>query len=162
MSHSSRKSLYIFLSCILGSMLFLILHRLVYFVYSMLLDRAYSIFSFGLSPLEFMALDYLTMILAFLLGGWYGIWLGIYWYDMVYEKGYAGGLVDHVASHVFHSQPTHVPSANNIRILATTRKIEHDLDELESLADTGKVELKSPAPIKRKIARKPAAVKIAL
>ncbi len=98
----ARKALYLFLTSILGMLLFVTLHRALTLLYLVLLSYNYESFSFGLSFLQHQAINYLTLVAAMFLGGWYGVWLGMHWYEIVYEKikapqwfGLSGKLFDH-------------------------------------------------------------------
>lgn len=71
-----KKSLYIFLTAILGVLLFLILHRLIVFVYLTLVAVDYPAFGVNFSYPQFLAFDYLTLIISLMLGAWYGVWRG--------------------------------------------------------------------------------------
>src|ERR1700722_11515309 len=129
-----KKSLYIFLSSIMGALLFLILHQIIVFLYSVALSTDYADLSFGFSYMEFVAFEYLTLIFVLLAGAWYGIWLGLYWYEKVYEEGSHGGGVNHVASNYFPR------SKKNFKLEAKMEAVKKDLEtnlwELEDLAKT--------------------------
>lgn len=129
---SAKKSLYIFLTALLGSLLFLVLHRIAVFGYMIMLYYNYPKFSFGMSIMDFMALDYLTLIITLLLGGWYGIWLGLGWFEAVYEDGGHAGFFGHVLRHYFPIQKNNYGLKN--KVVAAGHKLEHDLIELEELA----------------------------
>jgi len=91
-----KKSLYVFLCSLLGMLLFLILHQIIAFGYLMLLYVNYPTFGLGMSLMDWLALDYFTLIIVLMLGMWYGIWLGMYWFGIVYEDqnhGFVGHLI---------------------------------------------------------------------
>jgi len=92
-----KKSLYLFLSAMLGVLLFLILHRIVIFFYLVLSGAKFLADVSENSYLLFLAADYFTLILAMMFGAWYGIWLGMYWYEKVYEECSHRGFADYVA-----------------------------------------------------------------
>lgn len=146
-----KKSLYIFLSSLLGVLLFLTLHRIIAFFFLALQIVDYRDFNFGLSYMEFAALDYVTLVLALMLGAWYGVWLGNYWYGLVYEAGSHKGMLNHLA------QRWRAKASGNYnleeKIASVKQKLEKDLGNLEKLAGELPV---SPQPIKRKMARKSA------
>ncbi|HEX3099955.1 MAG TPA: hypothetical protein VHQ41_03195 [Patescibacteria group bacterium] len=59
------------------------LHRAVFVLYDLLIFVD-NTFAFSMSPGAIQALDFVSLILALFLGGWYGTMLGIDWYAMVY------------------------------------------------------------------------------
>lgn len=77
------KALYLFLCAILGMILFAMLHRAIFVLYSILLSVD-NIYALGLSAAGITAIDFFTLLIALFLGGWYGTMLGIDWYAMVY------------------------------------------------------------------------------
>lgn len=79
----AAKALYLFLCAILGMILFVMLHRAIFVLYDILVAFNYT-FAFGLSSSAILIIDFLTLLLALFLGGWYGTMLGIEWYAMVY------------------------------------------------------------------------------
>jgi hypothetical protein len=99
METTKRKALYIFLSSILGILLFLMFHRALFVIYE-ILGNFYSTTAWLHLPFRTIALiDFLTFIVALFIGGWYGIWIGLNWYKMVYEergvKTWFHGFVPH-------------------------------------------------------------------
>ena len=84
MRKASSKALYLFLCSILGMVLFAMLHRSIFVLYDILLFSNFSTYSFGLSTVGIGVLDFLTMLGALFLGGWYGVLLGMDWYAIVY------------------------------------------------------------------------------
>lgn len=129
---SVKKSLYIFLTALLGSLLFLVLHRLGVFAYMIVIYYNYQKFGFGMSMLDIMALDYLTLIIALLLGAWYGIWLGLGWFEAVYEGGGHAGFLGHVLRHYFPIQQPVYGLKNKVVVVSS--KLEKDLLELQEIA----------------------------
>lgn len=146
-----RRSLYVFLSSLLGVLLFIILHRLLVFGYVLLLDSSYSVFSFGMSFLELLALEYLTLIVAVILGGWYGTWLGLYWYGAVYEKKHYGGFVEFVSSSIL---PVNYESRRlQRRIAEVSEKMEDNFEKIHDFTATIKPTPVKSAPVKRRVVR---------
>src|ERR1035441_8624107 len=94
-----RKSLYIFLTALLGVLMFMLLERLAAFFYWYLLAGGYIATS--LSYPQIALFDYIILVLAMMFGAWYGVWLGLYWYRKVYEEESHPGLVGHLATHYF-------------------------------------------------------------
>ena len=79
-----KKSFYIFLSALLGVMLFILLQRSLFLL-------AFLLGVNVLSP-EFAEIDYGSFILSMFLGLWYGIWVGLYWFNLVYEEQAVPGM----------------------------------------------------------------------
>jgi hypothetical protein len=146
---SVKKSLYIFLCCLLGCLLFLLVHQMLAFGYLMLLYYNYESFSFGLSLLDFLALDYFTLIIAVMGGAWYGIWLGIYWYGVVYE-GSSSGFIGHLIRHYWPNREK--AYGLKAKVAAVEERLAGDLWELEDLAE--KVEVAAKVPAKKKIVKR--------
>ncbi len=85
MEITRRKALYVFLSSILGMLLFTMFHRAVFVIYE-ILGNFFPVFSLLHLPFRTMAiLDFTTFLLALFVGGWYGVWIGMNWYKMIYE-----------------------------------------------------------------------------
>lgn len=88
MQNGAKKSFYIFLSGLLGILLFILLERSLFLL----------AFLLGVDVLsgKFAQIDYAAFIAATTLGLWYGIWVGLYWYQIVYEErthaGVFGGM----------------------------------------------------------------------
>jgi len=144
-----KKSLYIFLTSLLGALLFLILHRIVAFAYFVLLYFNYGTFGLGLSINDILAFDYVSLIMALLLGGWYGVWLGLYWFDAVYGNS-GQGFLGHVAKTLWPRTQSNYNLREKIAVVET--KLEHDLDQLESLVETQPIMAKKRV-VKRKAAK---------
>ena len=128
-----KKSVYVFLSSLLGVMLFLVLDRIIVLSYLLLVTTGVAPWHSVYSYLEFLAVDYITLLLAMLCGSWYGIWLGTYWYERVYEQGSWHG--------VFYSlrhalSPDRTKSWELKRKVETVRgKLEEDLEQVEDLVE---------------------------
>lgn len=93
------KALYVFLCSLMGMVLFAMLHRALAVIYYILLNSDFDQFSLGLTEGSLQALDFLTLLMALFLGGWYGTALGIHWYRLVYEGPFAPGLFHAVIPH---------------------------------------------------------------
>lgn len=78
MHENTRKSFYIFLTMVLGVLLFLMLQRAAFLI--AFLAGA------DVGSLPAQALSIVTSAIAVAFGSWYGIWLGIVWYAAVYEE----------------------------------------------------------------------------
>lgn len=152
----AKKSFYLFLSALLGILLFLVFDRIVVFLYLYLLEV--GIVNTGLAYIQLAAVDYFVLTIVLMFGCWYGVWLGLCWFKAVYEEGSHNGFIDHVARNYF-------PSRNHknleSKMSAIRQRLETDLWQLEDLADESLLEVKtSPAPIKRRMVRKATPKKI--
>ena len=136
-----KKSLYIFLSCILGVALFLILDRIIIFAYAYLITAGIMSASFVYG--KFIFIDVFSLILSAMAGAWYGIWLGMNWYSQVYEVGSHGGFADHLAKKLW---PVSKPKNLGSKLASVKEHLEKDLWQLESLAKSTSVEAEKPAP----------------
>lgn len=153
----AKKSFYIFLTSLLGVLLFLILHRLVIFIY--LYFIATEVLTDGVIYYQFLALDYFTLVITLMMGAWYGIWLGLFWFNKVYEERSHGGFVAHVSEKIFFRKPKTLGG----KMADIKDRLEEDLWKLEDLAKIAPVEVKvlTPiVPIKRKVIRKRAPKKL--
>ncbi len=151
MPKAARKSLYIFLSSLMGALLFLILQRILASFYWLALSYDYSSWSFGLTYVQLLAMDYTFLLLAVFLGTWYGIWVGIFWYEGIYERKQHFGFTHHLIKNYW---PVQEPAYNlRERVAKTAQKVEKELWELEDLA---KQIPDRPAPRKRVVRRKAA------
>ncbi len=137
--------------------MFLILHRLLVFAYLLLVSANPGLFGSGVAYLEILALDFFTLILALMLGSWYGIALGIKWYEAIYEKSGHGGFVDHLVREYWSSSKSNYSLENKVQSLS--RELKEDVLELEHLAKTIKPVIRETTPIKRRILRKKAGIK---
>ncbi len=86
MAITRRKALYLFLSSLLGMLLLLMFHRAVFVIYDILGSFYPNCSWFNWSLPTIFTLDFLTMLVAMFIGGWYGVWLGLNWYHMIYEE----------------------------------------------------------------------------
>ena len=150
----AKKSLYIFLSSLLGVLLFLVLHRAGIFIYLYLITQGYVVSSW--TYLQFLVFDYFTLTLTLLFGAWYGIWLGVYWYEKVYVECSHSGFVAHMSNKFM----SHKNKGLESKISHIKERLETDLWQLEDLAKTSLSQVSAPAPIKRKIVRKAAPRKL--
>lgn len=147
-----KKSLYLFLSSLLGMLLFLVLHRIIFFLYLLMASAGYQPFLAEASSLTFLGIEYFTLILSMLLGAWYGIWVGMYWHAKVYEEKSSAGLVEHITTSYW---PKRQNRYNLEAKIETAKKhMESDMLELEELAKAIPVSVASPEPIKKRIVRK--------
>ncbi len=150
----AKKSTYVFLCSILGILLFLLVHRLLFFFYLILISANPQIFSRGLNSLEISAIDFFTLILALFGGMWYGIWLGLRWYEAVYEKNTHNGFIGHLISSYW---PNPARSYDlQAKMQSVTDELAQDVLELESISKTIKPVLRAARPVKRRIVRKKA------
>jgi hypothetical protein len=153
----ARKSLYLFLTALLGTLLFLIVHRVVFFVYIYMLGA--GILTTGMDYMQFLAIEYFSLTITLMLGAWYGIWLGLYWYEKVYEEKSHKGFVHHLAVNYF---PGSKPKALESQMAQVKEHLEENLWQLENLAKS-EANLSAsiePEPIKRRVVRKRAPRKL--
>lgn len=99
MGITRRKALYIYLSSILGILLFSMFHRSIFVMYE-IIGNFYPEISWLHLPFRIIAtVDFFSFVLAIFLGGWYGVWIGLSWYKMIYEergvKTWFHGFVPH-------------------------------------------------------------------
>ena len=99
MGITRRKALYIYLSSILGILLFSMFHRSIFVMYE-IIGNFYPEIQWLHLPFRIMAtVDFFSFVLAVFLGGWYGVWIGLSWYKMIYEergvKTWFHGFVPH-------------------------------------------------------------------
>jgi len=145
----AKKSLYIFLSSLLGVMLFLLIDRVVVLLLVFLINGGFITAQFSAS--QFMAVDYIILSVVLMLGGWYGIWLGLYWYEVVYEQRSHRGAFHHFAKNYLSYKG---PDGVTGQMEAVRKRIETDLAQLEDIAIKTPLADAEPQPIKRKIVRK--------
>lgn len=133
----SKKSLYVFLSSLLGILLFVTIQRALSLIGLLLLNVDYATYSLGTTPLQVHAWNITTLILAIFFGGWYGIWLGLHWYKIVYEHG-SGGLFHGLAGRFFHDdeqpvikQVVHHPKLEPEKIVKPQTHHSRSLDAIE-------------------------------
>jgi hypothetical protein len=111
------------------------------------------------SYVSFMAIDYITLLLAMLCGSWYGIWLGDYWYSLVYEQGKWRGAFRHF-QHKYFLQKSNYADLK-AKVEAVAERLGEDLSQVEDLAKEIPKEILSPASIKRRaVKKKPAASRV--
>lgn len=156
---NAKKSLYLFMSSMLGVLLFLILHRLVVFFYLVIMGVGGTFMPGGYSQLVFLTVDFLTLILALILGGWYGIWVGMYWYEQVYEKGSHAGLIGYLWQKYWPRKS--YGYALGTKIAEAQKRLANDMWELEGLVSHVPLEAtEPPQALTRKIVRKKAPKKL--
>lgn len=129
-----QKSLYIFLSSLLGMLLFLIIHRLAVFCLLMLQSSGNKLFTLNMPYLEFLAWDYFSLLLTLLGGAWYGIWVGSYWYEKVYNECSHLGLVSHISENYWPKTTSY--SDVKSKISEVKKTIHAELWQLEDLNKT--------------------------
>jgi hypothetical protein len=153
----AKKSLYLFLTALLGTLLFMVVHQIAYFIYFYMLNA--GVVATGMSYVEFLAIEYITMTLTLMLGAWYGIWLGLYWYEKVYEEKSHKGFIHHLAINYF---PGSKPKALESQMAQVKEHLEENLWQLENLAKSEAVfqPVVEPKPIKRRVVRKRAPKKL--
>jgi hypothetical protein len=152
MPNGIKKSLYVYLSSLLGILLFLILHRIVVLIYLLLAGLGYSPFVNEVVSLQFLAFEYLTLILSMMLGAWYGIWVGMHWYEVVYERESHPGLVGHLSNKFWPKTKNRYKLGE--RIEEVQKKLQTDIWQFEDLVKAAPAAIVSPEPIKKKIVRK--------
>lgn len=147
-----KKALYLFLSAILGCLLFLILQRIVVFFYLYMIAGNYI--SPNFNYVDFVIIDYTTLVLAMLLGGWYGTWVGLYWFGQIYEHGAQQGFVSHFADNYLF--PPRQPLTPMGKVAEVKQQIQNSLSMAEEfVAEIPQPPIVlAPEPIKRKIVRK--------
>lgn len=151
-----QKSFYVFLTSLLGVLLFLILHRVVVFIYLYLVAAGFGAESFDY--LTFLLWDYFSLTITLMLGAWYGIWLGLHWFEKVYVEKSHGGLVAHLARHVWvGGRPKNLQS----KLSSVKQRLNEDLWQLEDLANAGlSAKQDRPEPRVRRVVRKQAPKKL--
>lgn len=147
----AKKPIYIFLSAMLGMLLFLILHRVVvFFVMAGTYFNSGEGF-LGANYLRFLAWDYLTLILVLMLGAWYGIWVGSYWYEKVYESKLHGGFLSHLSG---YRQQNFKREGLGEKLDELSENIQEEIWELNQLSKSVTKAVRTPKPMKRKVVRK--------
>ncbi len=149
--------MYLFLTAVLGTLLFLIVHQVAFFIYIYML--ATGVLSANFSYEQFLVIEYFSMTICLMLGAWYGIWLGLYWYQKVYEEKSHRGFVHHFSANYF---PGFKPKALEGRMAEVKERLEENLWQLEDLAKSAAASLPviEPKPIKRRMVRKRAPKKL--
>lgn len=121
--NSLKKSFYVFLTSLLGILLFVTIQKSLALIGIILLNLDYNLYSFGTNPTQIHALNIATMMLALFLGGWYGVWIGLHWYKVVYEQGKTGWLHGLSGGFFNHSEKVaHKPVAKIVKRVATNPK----------------------------------------
>lgn len=171
MKKGAGKALYIFLCSILGLILFMIFHRALVVIYYLVLDNNFQKFSFGMTAGDIQILDFLTMLVALFLGGWYGVWLGLHWYNLVYEGEHQPGLFHGFIPHhwrkserarrsaerapVLTTKPVHVPVAGSDKAFEKLASMKTNLPwDLDDLGDSDVKLVRKP--VRKRVARKSA------
>lgn len=129
MIQSFRRSAYLFLSAMLGLLMFFILHRIVVFFYLFFATLGDTQFEYY----HFLVWDYSTLILVLLLGIFYGLWLGKYWYAAVYYEKLHGGLLDYVNTWLW-GQKMPQQQIFQKKLETVSERLERNLADLESLS----------------------------
>ena len=145
----AKKSFYLFLTSLLGVLLFLTLHRIAFFFYFYLLAAGYV--RNGLDYYQLFALEYFSLMIFLMFGIWYGIWLGLGWFSKVYEEKSHGGFVDHLATKVFSSGRD---AGLEAKLAAAKARLESDVAKVEELAEAALEKRAASEPIKRKVVKK--------
>jgi hypothetical protein len=148
-----KKSLYLYLSSLLGMLLFLLVHRIVVFLVFVWASSAGSLITWD-KYLLFMGLDYFTLILFLMLGSWYGIWLGMYWYKRVYEEENFGGFFSHMRER-YWLKPKKLEKVG-IKINLAKDNFKEGMRELEKISrelEPQESEFK-PQPVQKAVVRK--------
>ncbi len=145
----AKKSLYLFLTSLLGVFLFFTIHRVVVFLFLYFLAGGYL--QTSLTYYQFLALDFYSLFFTVCLGVWYGIWLGRYWYEMVYVQKSHGGLAHHLAT----KMPPHHRSyrSEDEKNSAVQSRLVSGLEKLEKYSIIKTIK---PRQFKRTLVRKKA------
>lgn len=166
MKKTTLKALYLFMCAILGMVLFAMLHRAIFVIYDLMLALDFRTYSFGIAESSLMAIDFLSMLVALFLGGWYGTALGIDWYAMVYgpnstvqaglfhafiphhfKKNKSAGTAKSVISPSAHSTTVKVPIVEK----RVSKDLEQNIEKTDDwsfddlLASVGASPIKKPA-----------------
>jgi hypothetical protein len=134
MESKANRSLYLFLCALMGSLLFMIVHRTIMLIYYIVLNDHFDALSFGLTFWQLNYLDFITMVAAMLGGVWYGIWLGQYWYAIVYEHGYFGGVVHHMLHEAGSARQKSIRQLRT-HISTLEKEVAQEVFEIEDLAE---------------------------
>jgi hypothetical protein len=153
----AKKSLYLFLTGLLGMLLFAIVCQVVFFIYIYMLGSGVVVASMNYG--QIFGGEYFILIIMLLLGAWYGIWLGLYWFEKVYEQRSHKGFVHHLATNYF---PGARPKTPESKMAEVRERLEENLWQLEDLAQSPPIYQPSvsPEPIKRRAVRKKAPKKL--
>ena len=157
-----KKSFYIFLTSLLGMLLFLVIHRVISFL--LLYSAASGLIFRNLDFQAFILTDYITLLVSLMLGAWYGIWLGLGWFEKVYEQKSHRGLVDHLAMKIFSDDHEGLRA----KLIAAEKQLEDDvvkdLSKIDHIAQASWAHAIHSAhfkslPVRRTVARKRAVSK---
>lgn len=88
-----KRAFYVFLSGLMGVLLFLVMQRSIWLLWVIFFSHSPAMTSLQIvdDSQGYVLLDSITLVLAVVFGGWYGVWLGLHWYDVAYvEKTYKG------------------------------------------------------------------------
>ncbi|QQS23219.1 hypothetical protein IPM19_01485 [bacterium] len=170
MDKSKRKALYVFLTTLLGVLIFLMFHRAVFVIYDILASFYPNSPAFDIAPNILFGIDFYTMLLAVVLGGWYGVWLGLDWYKMIYEergvtRWFHGFLPHNLRGHRSHKQNTHKPASvpKQITVKTSSPRVESFESFRRTAANTAwsfddvekaPAKPKRKAPAKKRVAKK--------
>ena len=150
-----KKSFYLFLTSLLGMLLFLILHRIISFLFLYL--AASDLINWDVNIQLFLLWDYFTLMVAIMLGSWYGIWLGLGWFGSVYEEKSHGGLVHNIVRTIFSNDHTNLRQ----KLVVAERQLEEDvardvavIDVIAQASWAAAVHRRHKAAVKRKVVRK--------
>jgi ABC-type multidrug transport system fused ATPase/permease subunit len=149
-----KKSFYVFVCGLLGALLFLILDRIIVFVYLFFVGS--GLFSNSYDYYQFALFDYFTLIIVLMFGAWYGVWLGMNWFSQVYENETHGGLVDHISKNLWVSKKITMES----KLSDVKERLEKNLWELEDLTEMPSISAVKVEPKVRHIVRRKAIKKI--
>jgi hypothetical protein len=148
-----KKSLYIFLTCLMGALLFLTLHRLlVFWFFLFMMSGGYPVFMGNFSYMNFLAWEYITLILSLMLGGWYGVWVGQYWYQIVYEEKRHWGLRSFLAQRFWPNGTARYNVKSKIERIS--EQLEQDVAKMQNLSKSLPETLVTPQAIKRRVVRR--------
>ena len=152
-----KKSLYLFLTSLLGVLLFLIIHRALFFIYIYMLGI--GVVTTGMTYEQFLAIEYFSLTIVLMLGAWYGIWLGLYWFGIVYEEKSHRGFVHHLSTKYFFGYRPEVLEGRMARVKEHLEENLWQLEDLAKSAASSQLEVR-PRPIKRRVVRKKAPKKL--
>lgn len=150
-----KKSLYVFLTTLLGVLLFFTIQRAAALVSLLLVNTDYGTYSLNISPLDLHALNVSTILLAVFFGGWYGVWLGLHWYEYVYETEHKGWLFG-ITGNLFNHNPipaktvinkVNEPSNKVHTTLKASSPQTHKHWELDDLLPKKSMDMQAPSKI---------------
>lgn len=156
-SNGLKRSLYLFLSALLGIFLFFLLHRIVFFLSLVIIIGLGNSSYFGLSFRQFLMVDYISLFTALCLGAWYGLWVGNYWYEKIYIQKVHAGVVSHLAAVCW---PRRKHQELKAKIESVASHLKEDAWQLEDLEKSLSKNIVSPKPIKRRVVKRKLKTKI--